>query len=146
MPRKASWTRRCMCGRGLAFLALAVVAGAPSEAAAFRTAASLDEIPDDAFVHWSGPIQLELSAKQPPGIELEDLQAAVKAAQAPWQSLRCANVLFAEIDATNQEAVSGDGLSTIQWIPSGWSARGFDPTALREHHTSQNGSLVNPRS
>lgn len=102
--------------------------GTASSAHAYRTAADLPDFPPRAVVRWKDDtIQLELYRGGAPGFSFEATQATVERALRTWSSPACSAVVFAPTETSSVHAAPGDGHNTVEWVGSGWAARGFDP-------------------
>src|SRR5712691_2800478 len=107
--------------------ALALVAG---RAHAFRTASDQPQFAGTTRVRWANSaISYGVSTDIPPGLTQEDVEAVAVRATGRWSATTCSDVVFGSVGRRSEPAAAGDGVNTIQFLKSGWTSRGFDPTA-----------------
>ena len=119
----------------LAWFALSCGLMMPARAMAYRTAHDLPELEGTALVRWrDGRIPYEWSLATPAPTTVNDLPSKAATALASWQGVACGDVRFESLGTTLMLARAGDGRNTIQWVASGWSARGWpsDAAALTD--------------
>lgn len=97
---------------------------------AFRTAADLEDYPDDALVRWAtDSVAYEVSTTGlPGGLESEDVTDAVRAAMNIWQRPTCSALAFDAENASKDQAKPDDGVNTIQFVTD-WTERGYSKDA-----------------
>jgi hypothetical protein len=106
---------------------LVLLFGLPAQA--YRTAGDLPEF--DGEVIWQTPtIPLTLSAI--PGTNLSVLQTedALLDAIHAWAEPACSALAFDYLGRANVSAVREDGRNQVEWVLSGWQARGFQSDQL----------------
>ncbi len=119
-----SGRRIALCGA----LALGWLVTPP--AFAFRSAGQVEPFTATARVRWAdGHIPYRLHARVPAGLSFVDVEQAVREAMLTWTAPACSGVAFDYRGATWIPAAAGDGVSTVEWVSSGWDDRGFDPNA-----------------
>jgi hypothetical protein len=113
-PSRVAW-RTC--------LAAILVAGSSH---AFRTAGQLPEMAGTERVRWrSDVISYEISSSSVSPIPQDEFVTTVVVAFATWEHTSCTDLRFDHAGSTFAGAAPGDGRNTIQWVTSGWAARGW---------------------
>lgn len=101
-----------------------------SPAYAFRTAGDDPAFEGTAKVRWHGEeVTYYIHTSTPPDIGLDELTAAAHGAFERWNEASGSRISFKLVNSTDDAASPGDGVNTIQFLDSGWEARGFDPNA-----------------
>ena len=99
-------------------------------ARAYRTAADQPQFAGTERVRWpEGAISFEIHQQLPPGLTREEVDAVAARALGTWTSQPCGRLIFGFSQHSSVPAASGDGINTIQFLTTGWKARGYDPTA-----------------
>jgi hypothetical protein len=97
---------------------------------AYRTAGELPEFEGTARVRWAEPvIAYRMLNQVPSGMALDDVAKNIEAAFSVWSQADCGQVTFHNEGVTGSSAAPGDGVSTIEWVLTGWSDRGFESAA-----------------
>ncbi len=106
------------------------IAFAPAHAHAYRTGADLPGFEGSERVAWAeGRISIELGIEPPPGISERAWQDAASASASTWNAVDCSSARLTLSPSTSNEAVAGDGISSIVVVTEGWSALGLDADA-----------------
>ena len=102
-----------------------------SGVSAYRTTASLPEAPAGAEpARWAdGVAAFSLHADGAPGLSFSAVESTIRGAAAVWSEPECSSLELRYLGATMSSAVPGDTRNTIEWIPSGWTERGFPSDA-----------------
>ena len=107
-----------------------VTIGQSKIAHCYRTAADLPTIASQTPVRWSnGQFTYVLYNQAPPGFLFSDYADTVDQALLTWTQPQCTSYSVLYFGPTGTPAQRGDGINTIEFVQSGWVARGYDPTA-----------------
>lgn len=123
--------------RGFARARAAAIAGllfthvtVTSEALAFRTAAELPSVRSETPVRWPGGEFVYVVFNQAPGgVPFERFALSIEDALLKWTQPSCTSFNARYFGPSATPAQAGDGVNTIEWVQSGWVARGYDPMA-----------------
>lgn len=108
-----------------ACLALSLATFVCSRAQAYRTGADLLDLDAETRVAWASvPVALRLNEQVPEGLATEDVSETLADEIDAWASASCGKDLVELDDITDERAVSGDGVNTVQWITEDWSDYG----------------------
>src|SRR4051812_13477967 len=101
----------------------------PHDAWAFRTAGDLAKFASEEPVRWpDSAMSFEISTQDlPENFETRDVAQYALAGFAAWQEPSCAAVDVRYIGSNTSTAELGDGRNTVQFVASGWKARGYSP-------------------
>jgi len=114
------------CPQLLILVLAALLTLSPSRAQAFRTGADTPDLKGTARVRWTAnEINFQLYNVAPSGLGMGDVQAEIIRGMHTWEAPTCSGVRFNLQGITYAHASPGDGLNTVEWIQSGWEARGF---------------------
>lgn len=110
-----------------AALAAALILAFAAPVHAYRTAADLEEIPDDLVVRWNGPIELVMDLESvPANLEVGAVQQVIDEALETWSAPACSRANLRVVGITSEHGAENDGFNTIEWLHEEWEARGFD--------------------
>ena len=99
-------------------------------ARAYRTAADQPQFAGTERVRWpEGAISFQIHQQLPPGLTREEVDTIAARALGTWTSQPCGRLVFGFSQHSSVPAAFGDGVNTIQFLTTGWKARGYDPTA-----------------
>ncbi len=106
------------------------VAFVPAHAHAYRTGADLPGFEGSERVAWAeGRIPMELGIEPPPGISERAWQDAASASASTWNAVDCSSARLTVDPSRANQAVAGDGISSIVVVKDGWAALGLAPDA-----------------
>jgi hypothetical protein len=101
----------------------------PAPASGFRAVGGEDRFDRQPLVTWQAQsVALEMSISGSP-LAAPELEAAAMASAEKWVSDECSAPTLAITLADFVDAKAGDGRNSVQWVTSGWEARGFDVSA-----------------
>ncbi len=113
-----------------AVLAVGSVLLVSARAEAFRTGANSPDLKGTPRVRWNADtISFQVFNAAPPGLELADVTDVLLEAVRTWGKPACSAVHFDMQGITSGHATPGDGVNTIEWLPSGWADHGFKADA-----------------
>lgn len=78
---------------------------------------------------WETPISIGVAGETPAGLTDADVIAAIQSAIWRWMEPSCTAVTYRFRGRESLPAEEGDGRTTIEFVRSGWAARGFEEDA-----------------
>jgi predicted RNase H-like HicB family nuclease len=139
VARDAAQFRGTLQSRFLACIGFALATvGHCRIASCYRTAADLPAIASQTPVRWpDGQFTYVLYNQAPPGVLFSDYEDTVEQALLTWTLPQCTSYSILYFGPTATRAQPGDGVSTIEFVQSGWVARGYDPADKRHPRRSE---------
>lgn len=107
------------------WLVVLAIAGAPSSARAYRTAAADSDLPTSEPVAWRGPIRVAVGSDLPAGLAAADVTDAIALASAAWVEASCSPLDLSGSASVGASAVQGDGVVTVQPLGARWLGVGY---------------------
>jgi hypothetical protein len=116
-------------GRGKVGVAATLALGLmlqPTTAEGFRTLEDSPDVPSDVRVRWAGAI-LKYEVHEPPRgtVDLNSLVSESQRAFTAWGGAECTQFEAEYAGTTAAQAVSGDGINTVEVVSEGWEELGF---------------------
>lgn len=96
---------------------------APASAHAYRTGRDLPELETQSAVRWADDtVPFQAAGDLPRDYEIDGIDGTLRAALAPWNAASCGAVTASYVGFGSNKAKHGDGVNTISFVFSGWSA------------------------
>jgi len=100
-----------------------------NSARAYRTFAEAEELAPTVRLRWEREVHVQLASPAPPGLTDAEIDSAIAHALESWSEAGCATPTFRYLGRGADGPMSGDGIVSIAFVRSRWTAAGYERDA-----------------